>query len=136
MSATGLLSKGITLSYKDGAEFKNLPDLQEIPDMGADVEKVEVSTLADAHKRYIKGIGDYGDLSFKFLYSNEEATDSYAVLADLEDEDEPTEFQVKFPDDTTFTFDAFVSVKIDSAGVNAPLTFTANLALNSDIVVA
>lgn len=133
--ATGLLSKGITLSYKKAEAFVELTDLQEIPELGGTVEKVEVTTLADASKRYINGIKDYGDLAFKFLYDNSTATSSYRVLDGLEAAGEATEFQVELPDKTTFTFTAFVSTILDGAGVNAPLTFTANLALNSEIVV-
>ena len=60
--ATGILSKGITLSYKEAETFKVIPDLQEIPDLGGDTDTVETTTLADGAKRYIKGIKDYGDL--------------------------------------------------------------------------
>ena len=58
--ATGLLSKDIKLSYKLAAAFVELPDLQEIPELGGDVDKVEVTTLADGARRYINGIKDYG----------------------------------------------------------------------------
>jgi hypothetical protein len=139
--AQGLLTRGITLAYKDGT-FKDLPDLMDIPDMGGEVEKVEITTLADASRRYINGIKDFGDLAFTFLYSNEAATDSYTILQALEAEyeadptKEPTEFQVEFPDGTTFTFAGFPSVVIAGAGVNEALTFTLNIALNTAIVVA
>lgn len=132
---TGLLSKGITLSYKD-TTFKVINDLMEIPELGGATEKVEVTTLADGAKRYINGIKDYGDLEFKFLYDNSAADSSYRLMSGFETAGTAKEFQVELPDGTTFTFSAFTSVKVDGAGVNAPLTFTASLALNSEIVVA
>lgn len=135
MAATGTLSKGITLGYSvtvPGVTFTNLPDLQDIPELGGDVEKVEVTTLADANRKYINGIKDFGDLAFTFLYENNDATDSYRILSAMT---ALTAWQVKLPDNTTFTFNGFPSVKLNGAGVNEPLTFTLNIALNSDITV-
>lgn len=136
MAATGILSKGIKLSYKkSGDTYTEIPDLQEIPELGGAAEKVEVTTLADGAKRYIKGIVDYGDLSFKFLYDNSGAESSYRVLRGIEDAGQIKEFKIELPDGTAFAFSASVTTKIDSAGVNAPLTFTADLTLNSNIAV-
>lgn len=135
MAATGILSKGATLSYKLLEDYVEIPDLQEIPALGGSVEKVEVTTLADGAKRYINGIKDYGDLAFKFLYDNSTADSSYRVLKGLETDGKIQDFQVEFPDGTTFTFNAFVSVEVDSAAVNGALTFTCNLSVNSEIVV-
>lgn len=136
MAATGILSKGIKLSYKaSGSTYTVIPDLQEIPELGGAAEKVEVTTLADGAKRYIKGLVDYGDLSFKFLYDNSGVTSSYRILRGLEDGGKITEFKIELPDGTAFAFSASVTTKIDSAAVNAPLTFSADLTLNSEIAV-
>lgn len=132
--ATGLLSKDITLSYKLAEAFVELPDLQEIPELGGDVDKVEVTTLADGARRYINGLKDYGDLAFTFLYGNG-ATDSFRVLTGLETAGTVQEFQVELGDGTTFTFTGFPHVKMGGAAVNAALTFTLNIALNSDITI-
>ena len=43
--------------------------------------------------------------------------------------------RVELPDGTGFAFSGQVSTKIDSAAVNAALTFTATISLNSDMVV-
>ncbi|MDT8715438.1 phage tail protein [Clostridium sp. 19966] len=138
MSGTGLLSKGITLGYKatSGAtSYTDIPDLQEIPDMGGDPEKVEVTTLADGAKRYIQGVTDYGDLEFKFLYDNSSANSGYRVMKGLAATKNIYPFMVTFPDDTTFAFSASVSVKVASAKTNEALTFSAKLTLNTDIEV-
>ena len=77
-----VISKGIKLSYKNGeaAEFVELTNLQEIPELGGDVEAIEITTLADAAHKYTDGIKNYGDsLAFKFLY---EAT-QFAALNGL-----------------------------------------------------
>lgn len=136
MAGQGILSKGITLSYKKDTEFVVIPDLQEVPELGGTVEKVEVTTLADGSKRYINGIKDYGDLAFKFLYDNSGEGASYRILRGLEEAEGIDEYKVELPDGTAFTFSASVATKLDGASVNGALTFTATLTLNSDMEVS
>lgn len=130
--AQGLLSKDITLSYLKDAAYVELSDLQEIPDLGAAPEKVEVTTLADGARRYINGIKDYGDLAFTFLYGSA-ATDSFPILQGLEVDGESVDWRVELADGTQFDFEGFPSVALAGAGVNAALTFSLNIALQSDI---
>lgn len=133
--STGMLTKGITLSYKSGEEFVVLEDLQEVPDLGGETETVEVTTLKDGAKRYIKGLVDYGELEFGFLYGNE-INSSFKVLKGLEDAGEPVDFKVTLPDSTAISFSAEVSLKINAASVSEAITFAATLALNSEMVFA
>lgn len=64
-----VISKGITLSYKNGGDFVALTNLQEIPELGGETEAIEITTLADSAHKYTDGIKNYGDsLAFKFLY--------------------------------------------------------------------
>lgn len=135
--ATGILSKGIKLGYSatKSSTYTDIPDLQEVPNLGGSAEKVEVTTLTDSNHRYINGIKDYGDLEFKFLYDNSTETSNYRVLKGLETTGAVTYFQVTFPDGTKFTFSGQVSTQIDSAAVNSALTFTATITLNSEIEV-
>lgn len=132
----GLLSKDTTLSYKaSGSTYTVLEHLMEVPEMGGDPEKVEVTTLASSVKQYIPGIKDLGDLTFKFLYDNETADSNYRILQGLQDAGEVVEFKVEYPDGTGHVFSAYVNVKMDSAAVNAAMTFTASMSLQSDIDV-
>lgn len=131
----GLLSKDTTLSYKDGASYKVLEHLMEVPEMGGDPEKVEVTTLSDGVKKYINGVKDLGDLTFKFLYDNETADSNFRVLKGLQDADTAAEFKVEYPDGTGHEFKAYVNVKMDAAAVNAAMTFTVGMSLQSDITV-
>lgn len=137
MAGTGVLSKGTELKYNSGTSgspvWTTIPDLQEVPQLGGSPDKVEVTTLADAAKRYIQGIKDYGDLSFKFLYDASTSTSSYRLLKGLEGA--VKQYKVVLPDGTSFAFSGEVVVKVDQAGVNAALTFSADIALNSDISV-
>ena len=131
----GILSKGITLSYKKNTTYEVIPNLQEVPELGGSAEKVDVTTLADGNYKYINGIKDFGDLAFKFLYDNAGETSNYRICRGLEEAGQVVEWKVEFPDGTGFEFSGEASTAIDSAAVNAALTFTLNITLNSDIAV-
>lgn len=132
----GILTKGITLSYKkDGSTYDVIANLQECPELGGTAENVEVTTLADGNKKYIKGIKDFGELAFKFLYDNSGAQSNYRIVRGLEEAGNVVDWKVTFPDNTSFEFSGEVTTAIDSAAVNAALTFTATITLNSDITV-
>lgn len=131
--AQGLLSKGIKFEYSaNGTAYTEINNLQEIPSLGGTPDKVDVTCLADGNKKYINGLVDYGDLAFKFLYDNSSETSNYRVLKSLEG---INHFKITFPDNTTFSFTGECSCSLDAAAVNAALTFTANIALNSEIEV-
>ena len=116
----GVLSKGITLSYKTGAagDFTQLTNLQEIPDLGGETEAIEITTLADDAHMYMDGIKNYGDsIPFKFLYDKTQ----FETLVGLTG---TVTWKVTLPDTTTCTFSGTSSVKLDGAGVNAALGLT------------
>ena len=116
----GVLSKGITLSYKTGAaaEFAQLTNLQEIPELGGESEALEITTLADDAHMYMDGIKNYGDsITFKFLYEKTQ----FETLVGLTGS---STWKVTLPDDTTCTFSGTSSVKLNGAGVNTPLGYT------------
>ena len=132
---TGMRTKDIKLSNKNKDKDVQTPNLQECPKLGGTAEKVDVTTLADGNKKYINGIKDFGDLAFKFLYDNSTTTSNYRVIRGLEESGNVVDWKVTFPDNTEFAFSGEVTTAIDSASVNNALTFTANITLNSDIVV-
>ena len=131
----GLLTKDITLSYKKNSSYEVLDGLQEVPSLGGTPDKVEVTTLADASRRYIKGIKDYGDLTFKFLYQNDTATSNFRILRGLEESGKIVEWKVEFPDGTAFAFSGECSVASSDGSVGGYIAFTLNISLNSDITV-
>ena len=49
--SNGVITIGTKLSYKNQNAYVELPDLQEIPDIGADVDNIEITTLADSVRR-------------------------------------------------------------------------------------
>ena len=137
------MAKGISfnkafLSYKETAEaadYTKLVDLQEIPDIGASPEKIDVTTLDSENKESINGIGDPGDLAFKFLY-NSGTKAPFAVLKGLEAAGEVVAFKLTLTDGSSFSFNAFVSVVLNGGSLNSPVQFTLNLTVNSKITYA
>lgn len=124
-----VISKGITLSYKKDADFIELENLQEIPELGGESEAIEITTLADAAHMYTDGIKNYGDsLAFKFLYEKAQFT----TLNGLKE----AEWKVELPDGTACTFSGTCSVKLDGVGVNAALTYTLAIKPNSEMAFA
>ena len=123
-----ILSKGIKLSYSSTGtdSYTDLTDLLEIPSLGGSVDKVDVTTLADASKKYINGIKDYGDLAFKFNYAKEQFTTLNGLTGSIN-------FKVTLPDTTTATFSGEPSVSLEGVGVGAAMTYTLNISLDSDI---
>ena len=123
-----ILSKGIKLSYSStGTEsYTDLTDLLEIPSLGGSIDKVDVTTLADASKKYINGIKDYGDLPFKFNYAKEQFNTLNGLTGSIH-------FKVTLPDNTTATFSGEPSVSLEGVGVGAAMTYTLNISLDSDI---
>ena len=126
----GVLSKGITLSYKgsaQGATYTTLTNLQEIPDIGNTApDKIDITVLTDNAKKSMAGLQDSSqDLVFKFLF---EATqfDSLAGLSGSYN------WKVELPDDNgTATFTGTPSVKLNGVGVNNALTYSLTITVES-----
>lgn len=132
-----MLANGITLGMKKSGEssYTVLEDLKEVPELGADPEKVDNTRLSDKVKRNELGIGDLGDLAFKFAWVNDGEDCSYRILRPIADTKETVDFEETFPDGTKFQFKAQCSIKVGGGGVNAAVDFTLNLGLQSDVIV-
>ncbi|MDS4556361.1 phage tail protein, partial [Streptococcus pneumoniae] len=82
-----MLANGITLSYGETKDsYTKLVGLKEVPEFGIELEKVENTTLEDTVKKYEFGIGDIGELEYKFSYNNSSATAPYRVLRKAADD--------------------------------------------------
>ena len=132
-----MLANGAKLGYKKsgGSTYTDLKGLKEIPEMGVDPEKVENTTLTDKVKQYENGIGDAGELQYKFKYDNREADSPYRVMRAAQDTGETLSFQETLSDGTMTTYDAQVSVKRTGGGVNGVIEFTLTMALQSGLTV-
>lgn len=132
-----MLANGITLGMKkgSGADYEELEGLKEVPELGSDPEKVDNTTLKDKTKIYELGIGDPGDLAYKFKWENKSASSAYRKLREVANTGETVSFEHSFPDGTKFHFDAQCSLKVGGGGVNAAIEYTLTLGLQSDITV-
>lgn len=132
-----MLANGITLAYKkqSDSDYIIATGLKEVPEMGNEPEKVENTCLSDNVKQYEFGIGDPGDMEYKFKYENKSENSPYRVFRELEKDKSVVSFEQTYPDGTKFQFDAMVSVKLSSGAVNGAIEFTLKTALQSDITV-
>lgn len=129
-----MLANGITLSYGTAkGTYTKLAGLKEVPEFGIEPEKVENTTLEDKVKKYEFGIGDAGELEYKFAYNNEGASAPYRVLRTAADNKTKLFFEQTYPDNTKVHFEGQVSVKLGGGGVNAVIEFTLKIALQSEL---
>ncbi|HEM3471347.1 TPA: phage tail protein [Streptococcus suis] len=130
-----MLANGIKLKMSEtkGSSYTVLEGLKEVPELGIDPEKVENTTLADTIKQYEFGIGDAGELEYKFKYENLKVTSSYRTLRKLADDKAVRHFEQEYPDGTKVHFSAQIAVKLGGGGVNSAIEFTLKLALQSDL---
>lgn len=133
-----MLANGIILLYKkkDGASsFTELEGLKEVPELGNEEEKVENTCLSDKVKQYEFGIGDPGDLEYKFKYFNASASSPYRIMREAAENKEILTFKEELPDGTGYEYDAMVSVKLSGGGVNGVLEWSLKMALQSEMKV-
>ena len=132
-----MLANGAKLGYKKsgGSTYTDLPGLKEIPEMGINPEKVENTCLTDKNKQYENGIGDAGDITYKFKYDNSKADCPYRVMRAAQDSGEVLSFQETLVDGTTTEFEGQVSVKRTGGGVNGAIEFNLAISLQSDLTV-
>ncbi|MDS4709922.1 phage tail protein [Streptococcus pneumoniae] len=108
-----MLANGITLSYGEAkGTYTKLVGLKEVPEFG---------------------IGDIGELEYKFSYNNSSATAPYRVLRKAADDKKKLYFEQAYPDGTKVNFEGQVSVKLGGGGVNAVIEFTLKIALQSEL---
>lgn len=133
-----LLSKDTTLTFERAGDITPVlaTGLIQVPQMEGETDQIEVTDLSDTRKRYINGLKDAGDLSMQFIYDNSSADSAYRAFRTAQDADTALDFVLTLPDTTTFTFSGVPSVTIDEIGVNDRITFTAKIALSSDVVIA
>lgn len=129
-----MLANGITLHYGETKENIGtlLPGLKEVPEFGVEPEKVENTTLADKVKKYENGIGDGGDLEYKFKHENNTESDTFRIIRKAQEANKTLWFKQTYPDGTTVKFSGQPSIKLGGGGVNAVIESTVKIALSSD----
>ena len=128
-----MLANGAKLEFKSKTvtTYTKLKGLKEIPEIGVDPEKVENTDLDDTQKMYEMGIGDPGDITYKFKYDNTSTDSPYRTLRAYETSGEVLSFKETLKDGTTTEFTGQVSVKRTGGGVNGVIEFDLNIALSS-----
>lgn len=130
-----MLANGAELGYKasGSAEYTELAGLKEIPEIGSTPEKVENTTLKDKVKKYEMGIGDPGEMVYKFKYDNTSADSPYRKFREMEASGGTYDFQETDADGTKIQFSAQVSTKRTGGGVNGVIEFNVTMALQSEL---
>ncbi len=134
---------GTHLDMADTADgtFKTLYGLHKVPDMSFEADKIEVTNLQDKNKRYIPGIVDPGEPEFEFYNDDTKTEDaskellmnSYKALRAAETAHTVKFFKLVYPDNTGFSFSAYVSTTRVGGGTGDALQFKAKMLINSNI---
>lgn len=131
-----MLANGAKLGYKvpggSGSTYIDLPGLKEVPDLGVEKERVENTELTAKNKQYEYGIGDLGELTYKFKYENKSETSPYRVMRKYADDNTLLDFEETMADETKTHFSGQVSVKRTGGAVNAAVEFELKIAVSSD----
>ena len=128
-ASQGLLSKGTKLSYTPhgatGGTPTEIVGISTVPEIGADPEKVDVTTLADSKKKSIAGLQDASSLAFSAIYkgANFKAVNALSSTTNYD-------WTVTYPDGMTVTFTGQPSLKLGSAEVNGALKFTLTIVVS------
>ena len=118
----------VKFEYGDSeSSMTAIPELKEIPEFGSSPEKVETTHMTSKQKTYIQGIGDSGDMEFKFNYDKT----IFAAIDALGSA--PQKVKVTLSDKSTFEFGGQFSIKYNGGGVNSVAEMTIAIALNTDL---
>lgn len=130
-----MLVNGVTLKWCATATgtFANMPDLKEVPDLGAEPEMVDNTALADSIIHNEQGIGDPGSMEYVFRFVNAAATDSFRIAKTRDGQ--LTYFKHELTDGTIYSFSGIPSFRLSGGGVNDPQEFVMAIALQSDLTV-
>ena len=116
--------------------YTPLVAIKDYPDLGGDIEQIEVTTLSDTSRKYIAGLQSGDALTFT---ANYEYTD-YHAIKEIEAANQPVKCRVafgkaeaKYGVDGYFDFDAYLSVKVLGKGVNEAREMQITVVLNSEI---
>lgn len=138
--AFGMSTIGTALMIKESGVWNVLVPTTNYPDLGGDVELVDITTLFDKVRRNVKGVQDAGSFAFDALYTAE----NYARCKEFEDAGEQ-EFAVWFGgtgegesyvptgSDGKFEFKGELSTYVTGNGVNEARGLRISIAVSSEI---
>lgn len=125
MASQAIFAQGTLLKIGDGAmseAFTTIAEVKSIDGPQFDTDDIDVTThdTSDAFHEYIAGLKEGGELGFAINFVPSHATHSLAtglLGRYMEDGDKRHNFQVVFPDATTWLIPGYVK----SFGINAPV---------------
>ena len=112
--------------------YETLVDIKDFPDLGGAPEMLETTTLSDAMQTYIPGIRSADALEFTTNYDKTK----YLELVELTDR---TPYAVYFGEDGEdgmFTFEGYLSVRVNGGGTNEVVGMTISIAPATAITAA
>ena len=105
-------------------------ELLKIPELGAIPDKVEVTAIDSAIKKYIRGRKDLPDLELEFLKDPETGGSAWNVFGAFGTA--VKWFRIVFPDGSSVIFSGSASIKQSENDGNDALKFVAVIVLDSD----
>ncbi len=119
---------GITLKWGTSAEaVEKVVDIKDFPDLIADPELLETTTLSDAQVTNIPGIKGADMLSFTANYTS---ADYAAVTADA---NKPLFYVLEFSDGSKFSWEGQHTCGLPGKSVNEVVDFTINIAASTSV---
>lgn len=132
-----MLANGILLGFRlpgGQGEYTDLPELKEVPDLQNKPERVENTPLNAANKRYDKGIGDPGEMVYKFCYHGPVKGSTIVLLQPYAATDTELDFQETWPDGTIIQYAAVPNLSFArGGGINSIVDLQVEMFVTSDI---
>lgn len=132
-----MLANGILLGFKaPGAAgtYTDLPELKEVPDLQNKPERVENTPINAANKRYEMGVGDPGEMVYKFCYHGPKKGSAIVLLQNALLSNTELDFQETWPDGTIIQYTAQPNISFArGGGINSVVDMQVEMFVTSDI---
>lgn len=127
-ASAGLAGTGskLEMSSDNGTTFTEVASIKTIPDIGADPEKIDVTSLADDKKKNVPGIQNTSTLAFQVVYKG----DNFKTALTHAGDHKQYKWRVTYPDGMTATFEGSYTIKMGNVAVNGALDFTISIVVS------
>ncbi|MDN7144445.1 phage tail tube protein [Liquorilactobacillus mali] len=120
-ASDGLAATGTKLEMStDGTAFTKIAAIKTVPDIGADPETIDVTSLEDTKKKSVAGIENTQNLALACVYKGTNFTDLISKSGD----GVQYHWKVTYPDGLTATFQGSFTLKLGNVAVNGAMDFT------------
>ena len=99
------------------------PAVSDIPDLGANPEQIDVTTIGMSKRAYIKGIKDPGELEFTCFYTEND----YDVLRKVQQNGTIVDATIALKDGLSIKITGKVAVSLSGFGVGDAISYTLKL---------